>query len=89
MDRSLRILGAHVVGPHASTLVQPFVYLMNAGYTCVPPEKRGEPIIPKELRVCPEAGSIMPIYRSMVIHSSLNEVTAWALRELHPVNFKS
>ena len=89
VDRSLRILGAHVVGPHASTLVQPFVYLMNAGYTCVAPEKRGEPIIPKELRVCPEAGSIMPIYRSMVIHPSLNEVTAWALRELHPVNFKT
>jgi mycothione reductase len=88
VDRSLRILGAHVVGPQASTLVQPFVYLMNAGYTCVPPEKRGQPLIPRELRVCPEAGSIMPIYRSMVIHPSLNEVTAWALRELHPLNFK-
>ena len=85
VDKSMRILGAHVVGPQASTLVQPFVYLMNAGYTCVPPEKRGEPVIPRELRVCPEAGSIMPIYHSMVIHPSLNEVTAWALRELHPV----
>ena len=89
VDKSMRILGAHVVGPQASTLVQPFVYLMNAGYTCVPPEKRGQPLIPRELRVCPEAGSLMPIHRSMVIHPSLNEVTAWALRELHPINVKS
>jgi mycothione reductase len=89
VDRSKRILGAHVVGPQASTLVQPFVYLMNAGYSCVLPEKRGEAVIPRELRACPEAGSIMPIYRSMVIHPSLNEVSAWALRELRPVNIKS
>jgi mycothione reductase len=89
VDRSLRIVGAHVVGPQASTLVQPFVYLMNAGFACAPPEKRGEPVIPKELRVCPEAGSIMPIYRSMVIHPSLNEVTAWAIHALEPVNFEA
>jgi mycothione reductase len=88
VDRSRRILGAHVVGPQASVLVQPFAYLMNAGYTCAPPEKLGEAVIPREIRVCPEAGSIMPIYRSMVIHPSLNEVTAWAIRELRPVNIK-
>jgi len=88
VDKSLRILGAHIVGPHASTLVQPFVYLMNAGFTCVTPEKRGEPIIPRDLRVCPEAGSIMPIYHSMIIHPSLNEVAAWAIRALQPVNIK-
>jgi dihydrolipoamide dehydrogenase len=89
VDRSLSILGAHVVGPQASTLVQPFVYLMNAGFACAPPEKRGDPLIPKELRVCPEAGSIMPIYRSMIIHPSLNEVAAWAIRALQPVNIKT
>jgi mycothione reductase len=88
VDKSYRILGAHVVGPHASTLVQPFVYLMNAGFECVPPEKRGETVIPKELRVCPAAGSIMPIYRSMIIHPSLSEVAAWAIRTLEPVNIK-
>jgi mycothione reductase len=88
VDKSFRILGAHVVGPHASTLVQPFVYLMNAGFECIPPEKRGETVIPKELRVCPAAGSIMPIYRSMIIHPSLSEVAAWAIRTLEPVNIK-
>jgi dihydrolipoamide dehydrogenase len=89
VDRSLRILGAHVVGPQASTLVQPFVYLMNAGFACVAPEKRGEPLIPRELRLCPEAGSIAPIYHSMIIHPSLNEVAAWAIRALVPLNFKA
>jgi mycothione reductase len=89
VDKSFRILGAHVVGPQASILVQPFVYLMNAGYTCVPPEKRGEPVIPKALRTCPEAGSITPIYRSMIIHPSLNEVAAWAIRALEPLNIKN
>jgi dihydrolipoamide dehydrogenase len=88
VDKSYRILGAHIVGPHASSLVQPFVYLMNAGFECIPPERRGEPVIPKELRVCPAAGSIMPIYRSMVIHPSLSEVTAWAIRALQPVNIR-
>jgi mycothione reductase len=88
VDRSTRILGAHIVGPQASTLVQPFVYLMNAGFECIPPEREGEAVIPKELRVCPAAGSIKPIYRSMVIHPSLNEVAAWAVRTLQPVNFK-
>jgi mycothione reductase len=88
VDKSYRILGAHVVGPHASTLVQPFVYLMNAGFECVPPERKGQTVIPKEFRVCPAAGSIMPIYRSMIIHPSLSEVAAWAIRTLEPVNIK-
>jgi len=88
VDKSLRILGAHVVGSQASVLVQTFVYLMNAGYMCVPPERRGEPVIPKAVRMCPEAGSIMPIFKSMIIHPSLNEVTGWAIRTLQPVNIK-
>jgi mycothione reductase len=90
IDKSYRILGAHVVGPHAAILVQPFAYLMNAGFTCpVPEAERGpRPILPKAERACPEAGSVLPIYRSMVIHPSLNEVTAWALGNMRPVNIK-
>ncbi|MHA1720559.1 MAG: hypothetical protein ACTSWX_00885 [Promethearchaeota archaeon] len=30
--------------------------------------------LPKAANSCPEAGSFMPIYKSMVIHPSLNEV---------------
>jgi len=89
VNKYYKILGAHVVGPNAAVLVQPFVYLMNAGFTCSIPEKsEGEGIIPRESRACPEAGSFMPIYESMVIHPSLNEVTGWAIGNLRPVNVK-
>jgi len=88
VDQSYKILGAHVVGPHAAVLVQPFVYLMNAGYTCKMPEVSSDSEIPKNVMACPEAGSFMPIYKSMVIHPSLNEVTGWAIGNLRPVNIK-
>jgi mycothione reductase len=88
VDRSYRILGAHVIGPHAAVLVQPFVYLMNAGFTCVVPDMAEESEIPKLARACPEGGSFMPIYKSMVIHPSLNEVAGWAIGNLRPVNIK-
>ncbi|TFG30780.1 MAG: dihydrolipoyl dehydrogenase [Promethearchaeota archaeon] len=88
VDKFYKILGAHVVGPNAAVLVQPFVYLMNAGFTCTIPEKAEEGSISKLERACPEAGSFMPIYQSMVIHPSLNEVTGWAIGSLRPVNLK-
>ncbi len=88
VDKSYKILGAHVIGPHAALLVQPFVYLMNSGFTCSLPEYKDEKEIPKVERACPEAGSFMPIYHSMVIHPSLNEVTGWAIGNLRPVNIK-
>ncbi|MHA1381311.1 MAG: dihydrolipoyl dehydrogenase [Candidatus Helarchaeota archaeon] len=88
VDQSRKLLGAHVVGPHAVVLVQPFVFLMNAGFTC---EMIPEPGASPELvysQICPEAGSFMPIYRSQVIHPSLNEVTGWAIGSLRPVNIE-
>ncbi|MFX1309985.1 MAG: dihydrolipoyl dehydrogenase family protein [Promethearchaeota archaeon] len=88
VDKSYRILGAHVIGPQAAILVQPFVYLMNSGFTCSLPEHFNEKEIPKIERACPEAGSFMPIYHSMVIHPSLNEVTGWAIGNLTPINIR-
>jgi dihydrolipoamide dehydrogenase len=88
VDRSYRILGAHVVGAHAAILVQPFVYLMNAGFACNFSTDPDSEFIPKSLRACPEGGTFMPIYNSMVIHPSLNEVTGWSLSSLRPVNIK-
>lgn len=88
VDKSYRILGAHVIGPHAALLVQPFVYLMNSGFTCSLPELREEKDIPNVQRACPEAGSFMLIYHSMVIHPSLNEVTGWVIGNLKPINIK-
>jgi mycothione reductase len=97
VDRGGKILGAHVVGPEAALLVQPFVYLMNAGFVCGPQEpqvEHGAPatvpvaeILNKEQTACPEAGTYFPIDRSMVIHPSLNELTGWAFSLLKPVNF--
>jgi hypothetical protein len=34
VDDEKKLLGVHIVGPHAAILVQPFVYLMNAGFRC-------------------------------------------------------
>ena len=82
-----RILGAHVVGPHAAVLVQPFVYLMNAGLSCdlaQPPD--AERPLQRERRLirrnCISTGTVMPIMNSMVIHPSFNELTAWALENV-------
>lgn len=68
------ILGVHIVGPHASILLQPFVYLMNTHQKC---EK--QPTKRSDVRICPPFGSYAPMNDSMVIHPSLNELTAWAL----------
>jgi dihydrolipoamide dehydrogenase len=87
VSRDRKIIGAHIVGPHAAMLVQPFAYLMNAGYTCPIQEgesKRGP--IERLSHPCPESGTFMPIKESMIIHPSLNEVAAWAIGSLRPVN---
>ena len=83
-DDEKKLLGVHIVGPHAAILVQPFVYLMNAGFKCrqsaVQKDKQAEI---KGLRMmCPSTGTYEPIANSMVIHPSLNELTAWALDRL-------
>jgi mycothione reductase len=43
---TMRILGAHAVGAHASLLVQPIVYLMNAGDGTFNPMARSQTIHP-------------------------------------------
>ncbi|HAR63212.1 MAG: dihydrolipoamide dehydrogenase [Candidatus Margulisiibacteriota bacterium] len=88
IDRSYKILGAHAIGPEAALLVQPFVYLMNAGYTCEGLiQKRGRGVTAdKLLKACPGAGTFLPLDRSMVIHPSLNEVAGWAIGNLRSVN---
>lgn len=72
------ILGVHIVGPHAAILLQPFVYLMNANYKC----GKGQKTKRKSSLICPQLGSYTPINRSMVIHPSFNELTAWALENI-------
>jgi dihydrolipoamide dehydrogenase len=78
LDRDMKILGAHVVGPYASVLVQPFVYLMNAGMPC-PDARRAGGFRPDD---CPKMGTVDPMTDSMVIHPSMNELTAWAIEDV-------
>ena len=66
LDENKRILGIHIAGFQASSLVQPFVYLMNAG----------DPL--KDA----EAGTLLPLMRSMVIHPSLSELSAWSIENI-------
>ncbi|MBN1891236.1 MAG: dihydrolipoyl dehydrogenase [Clostridiales bacterium] len=89
MGEGGKLLGAHIVGPQASILVQPFVYLMNTGYVC---EEQADfdrtrfgrdPDNPLR-KICRQLGTVMPIMNSMVIHPSLNELTAWALANVDP-----
>lgn len=68
------ILGVHIVGPYASMLVQPFVYLMNSKHRCGSQEGKKQDSL-----ICPPVGSYAPIHYFMVIHPSFNELTAWAL----------
>ncbi|MBD3214024.1 MAG: dihydrolipoamide dehydrogenase [Candidatus Lokiarchaeota archaeon] len=88
VDQSYKILGANIIGPSAPVLVQQITYLMNSGYRCQVPEEAPVDIIPKQERACPEAGSFMPIYNSMVIHPSLNEIVGWIIGNLQPVNIE-
>ena len=77
------ILGAHAVGPFASTLIQPFLNLMNSGET---------PLIPlnediaseetKHLRAIHLTRTLNPhkaqtVRETMVPHPSLSEVGIW------------
>ena len=86
VDDERRIVGLHIAGPHAAILLQPFVYLMNAGQKCRGPQSApaGTSVTEiKGLRVmCPPLGTYQPINDSMVIHPSLNELTAWVIENI-------
>jgi dihydrolipoamide dehydrogenase len=84
VDDDKKIVGVHIVGPQAAILIQPFVYLMNAGFSCSDNNKMKEMLA--EIRgarmMCPPLGTYAPIADSMVIHPSLNELTAWAIEKI-------
>lgn len=87
VGKDRKILGASVIGPDASILVQPIVYLMKAGIECAMPKPDGNLEFVSSM-ACPEAGSVRPLYKSQVIHPSLNEVVGWAVGALRPVNIQ-
>ena len=88
VDENAKIVGAHIAGPQAAVLLQPFVYLMNAGFKCnlksiTDSEKSRYANRFKSTRtMCPHGGTYTPITSSMAIHPSLNELTAWVIGKL-------
>lgn len=79
-----QILGVHIVGPQAAVLLQPFVYLIQMEDQCDRKLRKSAAGVEIEgLRlICPQLGSYVPIMDSMVIHPSLNELTAWVFEKL-------
>jgi len=80
-DKNFKILGAHIVGCQASVLIQPYVYLMNSGCSCIVSKKRVFQN-KNEYDDCPDYGTVKPIGDSMVIHPALSELTAWVVSEM-------
>lgn len=80
LTEDMRIAGAHIVGPYASMLVQPFVYLMGAGCPCEGGTLPGG--MRSLIADCPGMGSVRPVTDSMVIHPSMNELAAWAIEDV-------
>jgi len=77
-DEHMKIIGAHIIGPHAAILIQSFVYLMNTEFVCQMKHKQtDDPIHANIARV--EGGTFDPMYKSMVIHPSLSEVVGWVI----------
>lgn len=83
LTEDMRVVGAHVVGPYAAMLVQPFVYLIHAGCPCQTLSELAPASARRRLdEECPNMGSVMPVADSMVIHPSMNELTAWAIESV-------
>lgn len=77
------LLGIHIIGPHASILLQPFINLMNAGKTQLTPiDKNIDSNTVRKLRAAKltrnlNPHSILSISETMTPHPSLSEVVMW------------
>lgn len=92
-DASYKILGVHIIGPQAAILIQPYVYLMNAGASCsrLETEMPNGQLVDGQLfdnvtrlrpGLCLDAGSTAAIDQAMIIHPALSEVAGWVTGEL-------
>lgn len=77
------ILGAHIVGPEASILIQPFINnLMSGDHTIKPVHEDIASETAKKLRALPLTRTLTPksVYtfsETMTPHPSLSEVVMW------------
>ncbi|OQB53672.1 MAG: Mycothione reductase [Firmicutes bacterium ADurb.Bin146] len=76
------ILGAHVVGPNAAILLQPYVYMMNCNKKCEKKIKKKKVEIEQLRAMCPHLGTYTPMDESMIIHPAMSELTAWVTENL-------
>jgi len=75
----MRIIGAHIIGPHAAMLIQPYIYLMSSG--CILHIDGFEDSINYNYNAEKEY-IFDPLQDAMVIHPSLNEIAGWTYRTL-------
>ena len=76
------ILGAHVVGPNAAILLQPYVYMMNCNRKCEKKIRKKKIEIEQLRAMCPHLGTYTPMDESMIIHPAMSELTAWVTEDL-------
>lgn len=84
VDRKTNVmLGAHIIGPQASILLQPFINLMNAGETKITPihahiaSRTVENLRASRLSRNLDPHSVISIGETMTPHPSLSEVSMW------------
>ncbi|MCI1750831.1 MAG: dihydrolipoyl dehydrogenase [Megasphaera cerevisiae] len=84
LDKSTKhILGAHIIGPEASILIQPFITLMSCGSHVIRPiHEEIASHTTQMLRKLPltrtlDPRSVYTISETMTPHPSLSEVTMW------------
>lgn len=82
-EQTQAILGAHIIGPEASILIQPFVNLLSWGMKVVKPINAhiASPTV-KQLRSLPacrylDSRLVTTLNQTMTPHPSLSEVTMW------------
>lgn len=86
-----RILGAHIIGPEASVLIQPYVNLLNTGHfeqPVIAPEIGSERTARerRERERFIEPNTLDAVNDTMVIHPALSEVAVWAASAVEPVD---
>lgn len=87
-----KILGMHIIGPEASVLIQPYVFLLSAGevhLTPIEPEIASDTV--KQYRASVKGTVLKPDSvrlqdEAMVPHPALSEVAAWVTAYLEDVD---
>jgi len=85
LNTDMRIVGAHIIGPSAAILIQPYVFLKSTG--CICNLDAFKEFVDK-VTIGEDEYLFNPLQDAMIIHPSLNEVTGWAYRTLKLVERK-